>query len=114
MLKRSRAGVKLMTLWDLMTALCFSLPLAGAFAAIRDVHRGWPKYVIATVLGIAIGALCGWVMRATGKNFPAWSSAMSNNKRERFFRALYAGAAVWIVVALFLGSWLTEVSMRLF
>jgi hypothetical protein len=110
--KQQRAGADIMTLWDLMTALCFVMPLAGALATLRDVQNGWLGYGLASVIGLVIGGLCVWAMRAVGSYFATRSSAGSETLRPWYFRALYVAAAVWIIVALFLGSWVTAAFIR--
>ena len=101
-----------MTLWDLMTAFCFVMPTAGALATVKDVHKGWPGYALAIIVGIVLGALCAWAMRmASSKLAPALSPG-PETERPWFFRALYFAAFIWIVVVLLLGSWVTEASLR--
>lgn len=93
-----------MTLWDLMTALCAVMPLAGAFATLRDVHKGWLGFALALIIGIVLGVLCAWAMRSVGTALMKRSGAESKTRRWNF-RLLYAGASAWIILALFIGSW---------
>ena len=92
-----------MTLWDLMTALCAVMPLAGALATVRDVQKGWLGYEIALVVGVVVGLLCAWAMRAVGTAL-ATRSGTGSDRRRWNFRLLYVGALAWIVLALFIGS----------
>ncbi|HZQ22696.1 MAG TPA: hypothetical protein VFA89_07835 [Terriglobales bacterium] len=94
-----------MTLWDLMTALCAAMPVAGALATVRGAQKGWLGYGIAIIVGVLIGVLCAWAMRATGTRLAGRSGA-GPDKRRLHFRLLYVGAAAWIILALFIGSWL--------
>jgi uncharacterized membrane-anchored protein len=100
-----------MTLWDLMTALCTVMPLAGALATVRDVQKGWAGYGLAIIVGAVVGVLCAWAMRAAGTSFASRSRARSDTKPWNF-RVLYVAAAGWIVLALFLGSWVTGALMH--
>jgi hypothetical protein len=40
-----------MGLWDLMTALCFVMPIAGALATVKDIRKGWIGYALAILVG---------------------------------------------------------------
>jgi hypothetical protein len=96
-----------MTLWDLITALCSVMPLAGALATVRGMHKGWVGYGLAVIIGIVVGGLCAFAMRAAGNSLAIQSAAGSAARQSWYFRVLYIAAVVWAVVALFLGSWLT-------
>lgn len=100
-----------MTLWDLMTALCTVMPLAGALATVRDIHKGWIGFALAIIVGAVVGVLCTWAMRAIGDNIATRSRA-SSDTRPWYFRVLYVMAAAWIILALFLGSWVTAAFMH--
>src|SRR5580698_4870290 len=93
-----------MTLWDLMTALCAVMPLAGALATLRDVDKGWLGYALALTIAVVIGALSAWAMRSVGSTLIERSAARPNTGRWSF-RLLYAGASAWIILSLFIGSW---------
>jgi len=93
-----------MTLWDLMTALCAVMPLAGALATVRDVHKGWLAYALALIIGVVVGGLCAWAMRSVGSALIKRSGAGSDTRRWNS-RLLYVGAAAWIILVLFIGSW---------
>jgi hypothetical protein len=97
-----------MTLWDLMTAICAVMPLAGALATVRDIQKGWVGYGLAIIVGVLVGVLCAWAMKAIGIAFATRSGARS----DRYFRILYVAAVAWIILALFLGSWVTATFMR--
>ena len=101
-----------MALWDLMTALCFVMPIAGALATVKDVQKGWAGYALAIIVGVVLGALCAWTMRAASNKLAPRSSSGPGIDRPWFFRALYFAAFIWIVVATFLGNWVTEASLR--
>jgi len=71
-----------MTLWDLMTALCAVMPLAGALATLRDIQKGWLGYGVAVVVGVVVGLLCAWAMRAVGTALATRSGAGSIREDE--------------------------------
>jgi hypothetical protein len=101
-----------MALWDLLTALCFVMPIAGALATVRDVQKGWAGYALAIIVGAVLGTLCAWAMRTASSKLATRSSTGPKIDSPWFFRALYFAAFVWIVIALFLGSWVTEASLH--
>jgi hypothetical protein len=101
-----------MALWDVMTALCFVMPIAGALATVKDVQKGWAGYTLAIIVGVVLGALCAWAMRIASSKLAPRSSSGPEIGRPWLFRALYFAAFIWIAVALFLGSWVTEASLH--
>jgi hypothetical protein len=101
-----------MGLWDLMTALCFVMPIAGALATVKDVHKGWIGYALAILVGVVVGAFCAWAMRTIGSKVAGDSKPGTEAQKPWLLRMLYAATVIWIVFALFLGSWLTEASLR--
>jgi protein-S-isoprenylcysteine O-methyltransferase Ste14 len=102
------------TLWDLMTALCFVMAFAGALASVKDSPKVWEAYALAVVIGFVIGSFCTWAMRAVVVNVSDRSSARPELQKEWHFRLLYLGAAIWIIATLFLGDWVTNAVVRFF
>lgn len=100
-----------MTLWDVMTALCAVMPLAGALATLRDVHKGWLGYALALTVAVVVGVLSAWAMRSVGSALIERSGAGLNPRRWNF-RLLYVGASAWIVLSLFIGSWVAAAVIR--
>jgi hypothetical protein len=94
-------------LWDLLTALCFAMPVAGALAAVKGTQKGWAAYALAIVIGVVTGGCCAWAMRTVGVIVEARSRQRPDPQGEWYFRALYLAAAAWIFVALFLGARVT-------
>ena len=102
-----------MALWDLLTALCLVMPTAGALATVKDIPRGWAGYGVAIMVGVLLGVGCAWAMRTLGGRLAARSAPTPDSPNTWRFRALYTGAVLWIIVALFLGSWATEAVLHL-
>ena len=100
------------TLWDLLTAVCFAMPIAGALASAKDAKVGWGGYIVAITIALALGGFCAWAMRTVGHAIAARSERHSVSLGEWYFRALYLAAILWIVFALFLGNWATSALMR--
>lgn len=98
-----------MALWDLLTALCLVMPTAGALATVKDIPHGGAGYAVALTVGVLLGVGCAWAMRALGSRFAIRTAPTPT---PWSFRALYAGAVIWIIVALFLGSWVTEAALH--
>ena len=102
-----------MSLWNLLTALCLVMPTAGALATVKDLPHGWVGYATAITVGLLLGVGCAWAMRTLGSRVAVSSAPTPDSPNTWRFRALYMGAVIWIVVALFLGSWVTETALHL-
>jgi len=85
-----------------MTALSFVMPIAGAVGTIGDQRKGWIGYAAAILIGAVVGACGAWSMRIVRSSLKARPHGLW------FFRALYIAAVVWIILALFLGSFATK------
>jgi hypothetical protein len=101
-----------MSLWDLLSVLCFAMPIAGAVASARLAKAGFRGYALAITIGLALGVSCAWTVRTAGKTVDAHVKRHSESVQERYFRALYFAAMLWIVFGLFLGAWASSVLMR--
>ncbi len=103
----------MVSLWDLLTALCFVMPIAGAVASARLAKAGFRGYVLAIIVGFALRLCCAWTMLIVGKAAAAHIKRHPESVQERHFGALYFGAILWIAFALFIGGWVSSVSTRL-
>jgi len=101
------------TLWDLLTALCFAMPIGSALASSKHAKVGFGGYALAAIVGLALGVCCAWTMRTVGRTAATHIKRHSESLQERYSRALYFAAMLWIVFALFLGDWVSSVVMRL-
>ena len=107
----------LMTLWGLLEAICFTMPVALALETATHAKVGFSGYTLAITIGVALGVGCAWTMWAVGKivnthlRRPYWEDRKSF--QEWCFRALYFAAMLWIVFAGILGEWATSASLRL-
>ena len=102
-----------MSLWDLLTALCCAMPIAGALASAKLARVGFVGYAFSVILGLLLGLGCAYIMRTVGKTVDALLEGHLVSVRERYFRALYFAAMAWIVFALFLGDWTSSALLRL-
>jgi hypothetical protein len=102
------------SLWDLLTVLCCEMPIVGAVESAKLARVGFGGYAVAVCVGLLLGLGCAYIMRRAGKTVATCLQGRSASMREPYFRALYFGAMVWIVFALFLGGWAASASLRLF
>jgi hypothetical protein len=100
------------TLWALLLALCFAMPIAGALAAAKSAKVGFGGYALAITVGVALGAFCAWTMHTVGAVVHAHTQGESVPLKERYARALYFAAMLWIILALFIGEWVSLVLLR--
>jgi hypothetical protein len=102
----------MVTLWDLLTAVCLAMPVAGALASAKLAKAGFGGYALATTIGLALGVCCALTMRTLGRTVAANIKRHTESTQGWYFSALYAAAMLWIVFALFLGEWVSSVLMR--
>jgi hypothetical protein len=103
-----------MTLWSLLNALCFVMPLSGALASAKLLRVGVGGYTFSLVIGLLLGFGCAWIMLKVGSLVHARLKKSEVSVRERYFRLLCFGAMAWIVFALFLEHWVTSPLLRVF
>ena len=104
------------TLWQFLILICFAMPVAGGLASARIARVGVSGYALAITVGLLVGFFCSWIMLATHKIFVRNLDENSNSGRSKsdwYFRAFYLTKFVWIVVALFLGRWVSTLALRL-
>jgi hypothetical protein len=103
----------MVSLWDLLTVLCCVMPITGVLVSARLAKVGFGGYALAIAVGLAIGVCCAWTMRTVGKTAGAHIRRKSESLHERYFRALYFAAMLWIVLADLLGAWVSLALLRL-
>jgi hypothetical protein len=107
------------TLWDLLTSICFFIAIDAALSSAKAAKVGYGGYAFAITIGIVVGVCCAWAMRIVAKTTvarlqrrPNWEHSASLQKW--FFPALYFSALVWIVFVGILGLRLSLASLHLF
>jgi hypothetical protein len=100
------------SLWDLLTAICCSMAVGGALASAKIAKVGFSGYAFAITVGLVVGLGCAYLMRIVGKTIAARVKGNSVLIQERFFRALYFAAMLWIFFAGFLGFLASSVLLR--
>jgi hypothetical protein len=103
-----------MTLWSLLIAMCFVMPLSCTLASAKLLRVGLRGYAFSVFIGLLLGFGCAWIMHKVGSLVYARLKKSDVSVQERYFRMLYFGAMVWIVFALFLGAWVTSPLLHVF
>ncbi len=93
----------MVSLWDLLIAVCCSMAVGGALASARVARVGFSGYVSAIIVGMAVGLGCAYLMTIVGKTVSARQKEVSLSNRERSLLTLYLAAIVWIFFAACLG-----------
>jgi hypothetical protein len=101
-----------MTLWDLLTTMCFVMPISGGLASAKLAKGGFGGYSLAIAIGLALGVGCAWTMRAVGEKAFTRLERYPAEIKERYLRALYFAVLLWAVFGLFLGGWVSSAAMR--
>lgn len=102
-----------MTLWHLLTAICFVMPISGALASARLSKVGFGGYALGIGIGLALGSCFAWAMRNGGRIVFAHAKNKPVSERESYARLLYFAVMLWIASGLFLGAWASSAIMRL-
>ena len=106
------------TLWQLLILICFTMPIAGAVGSAKLAKVGFGGYALAITIGLPLGVCCAWAMWIMHKIFvtnlrrrPDWEHWAAQH--EWFYVAFYFTKILWIVLALFLGAWVSSATLRL-
>lgn len=101
------------TLWQLLIFICLTIPIGGGLASAKFAKVGPSGYALTIIVALAVGVCCAWTMSTVGKAVVAHIGRQPVLLRERYARALYFAAMLWIVFALFLGDWVSSAVLRL-
>jgi hypothetical protein len=104
----------MMTLWGLLISLSLVMPIAGAIASARLAHKGFAGYIVAILVGLMLGAACAWTLRKFGHFVVARQETRPVRAQELYLGTLYVAAVLWVLLALFAGSWTSSIILRLF
>jgi hypothetical protein len=100
-------------LWTMLNAICFLVCILGSVGAGRAARTGPLGYVLAVVIGLALGESSTWLMWNVCERVGVAVQVHPERRRELYFRALYVAAVLWILIALFVADRLTSAAMRL-
>jgi hypothetical protein len=106
-------ATRTMTLWHLMTGICWATPLSGALAAAKLSKAGLGGYILAVAVGLALGLVFAWIIWTTGKVVAARIRKYPVPAYEQYALAIYFAAAVWILLGLLVGNWASSAAIRL-
>lgn len=103
-----------MTLIDLMTVMCFVMPITGAVAEAKLEHVHAGGYVVASLIGIVVGIAFAWGLRTS-------ASALARRLDKDGWRATQVvgtaaylfGCVTWMVLGDLLGGWIVKPFTRL-
>jgi hypothetical protein len=101
-----------MALWDLLEAMCFAMSIGGSLASAKVANVGFRDYALVALIGVAVGTACAWAMWAAGKTASIRIRRLSPSVHERYFRALYFAAMLWIVFSGILGFGVSSALLR--
>jgi hypothetical protein len=102
----------MVALWHLLLLICIATPVWASLAAARRSNVGVAGYTLALIVGLALGAFFGWTMWATHWIVGNKIDRAAPAKQEWYFRALYFSKLLWMVLAAFVGLWLTTALLR--
>ena len=103
--RRQTSGV---TLWDLLTLICFVFPGAGASGVAKASHAGFVGYALVMSVGLVIGILCAACMRVALVRIGGYVAQgnLSARTELRYSIVMLIAAFIWMVFSLVTGSWL--------
>ena len=101
-----------MALWHVLILVCFAVPFGASLAAAQETRVGVGGYILAGIVGSAVGGCFGWTMWKTHRVI---SDKVQRGlllkgcqaQREWFFGALYFAELVWAAVAGAVAFWLS-------
>jgi hypothetical protein len=102
-----------MALWDLLEAVCFAMALGASLASAKVAKVGFGGYALAIFTGLTVEVGCAWAMWTAGKTVGTRIRRLSPSVDERYFRALYFSAMLWIVLSGFLAFGMSSTLLRL-
>jgi hypothetical protein len=113
LLKLYRDRGLIVTLWDLLTLVCFVMPIGGAHAAAELARVGLGGHLVAIPVGMFVGAGCAWAVRSAGGLVITRLGERPAEAKENSLRVLYLVAFIWSFCGLFIGGWAAGLVMPL-
>ena len=100
-------------LWTLLTLMSSVSYIFSAIMTAKNAQAGVGGYALAIIIGLLLGVCNAWALQRVGAAAHDRSKRHSEKLREWWLGALYVASVAWVLVAAFLGAWLTSVAMRL-
>jgi hypothetical protein len=101
-----------MSLWDLLVGFSFVMPSSGVMAAAKIERATWPEYGAGIALGLILGTAFAWAVVAAARFVDTRVARRPHAASNGLYRALYFGAAVWVIVGWMSGIWLGKMLIR--
>ncbi len=108
-----------MSIWDLLTLLCFVAALTGSIESARIGRAGLVGYAVAVAVGLALGLGSAWLKYQVGNTVfsrleqdTGWPQS-TNSSQRNFLRVLYLAAVLWIFFVAYLAGWASLALLRL-
>jgi hypothetical protein len=103
----------MVALWHLLLLLCVGVCIGGALGSAEIIEMGFGGYTLAISVGLVLGLCCAWTMQVVGAMLSTRIKRQRVQLRERYSRALYFAAMLWMVFAWFLSGWVSFALLRL-
>ncbi len=100
-----------MTLWDVLSLICFAMPIGGADAVARKASVGFGMHALAVVVGVLVGVASTFALRSIGDVVAKRLETHQPCIRENSLR-LYFAAFVWAISGTFVGGWAVHLMIR--
>ena len=100
---RLSRGERGFALWDLVMAVCFLTPIGPTWLGADISKAGFAGHALAVLVGLLLGTSCCYAMYGAARLVESRRRRLPDPTQERYFRALYFAAALWMTLAWFLG-----------
>ena len=104
-------GSNALTLWHLLTATCFSIPIAGAVVCAMQAKPGVGGYALVLCGGLVVG-MYGAAAMWKGLKY-VWSYVYLRPKANWLIVLVYVLALPWLFIVGLLGRWVSFALLRL-
>ncbi|MGB8887672.1 MAG: hypothetical protein WCC87_13170 [Candidatus Korobacteraceae bacterium] len=92
-----------MTLWQILTALCFLMPVAFALDAANSVKHSVVGYAVALIVGIIVGVCTAFAMWKVGGQLSKLRSTATSSQGV-IIACICLASTLWIGIAGYLGG----------
>jgi hypothetical protein len=100
-------------LWTLMVAITSGILLVVPIQAANLRNTGLGGYAVATMVGLLLAGLNAWASGRVANAVDIRIKHSPESFQERYLSGLYLGAFVWMLLAAFIGDWLTSSVLQL-
>ena len=103
-----------MSIWHLLTSLCFFMPIAGSVLSAVRARVGIGGYAIALCSGAITGTCCAIAMLFALKAVWSYSQHKGESAQNRYLVAVSLAIVPWMVIAGLLGRWVSAATLNIF